>query len=70
LINAGFTDINIAVVRLEKQIPDAARFARGLVHGLCGPCYGLTQLQQGVPYCCKANGLVCPAGVKALFVRK
>jgi len=33
LINAGFTDINIAVVRLEKQIPDAARFARGLVHG-------------------------------------
>src|SRR5215469_13408041 len=33
LINAGFTDINIAVVRLEKQISDAARFARGLVHG-------------------------------------
>jgi SAM-dependent methyltransferase len=33
LINAGFTDINIAVVRLEKQIPDATRFARGLVHG-------------------------------------
>jgi SAM-dependent methyltransferase len=33
LINAGFTDINIAVVRLEKQIPDVARFARGLVHG-------------------------------------
>src|SRR5262249_37576531 len=32
-IDARFTDINIAVVRLEKQIPDAARFARGLVHG-------------------------------------
>jgi hypothetical protein len=33
LTNAGFSDINIAVVRLEKEIPDAARFARGLVHG-------------------------------------
>jgi ubiquinone/menaquinone biosynthesis C-methylase UbiE len=33
LIDAGFTDINVAVVRLEKEIPDAARFARGLVHG-------------------------------------
>jgi SAM-dependent methyltransferase len=33
LINAGFTDINVAVVRLEKEIPDAARFAHGLVHG-------------------------------------
>jgi hypothetical protein len=33
LINSGFTDINIAVVRPEKQIPDAVRFARGLVHG-------------------------------------
>jgi SAM-dependent methyltransferase len=33
LINAGFTDINVAVVRLQKEIPDAARFARGLVHG-------------------------------------
>ena len=29
-----------------------------------------TRLQLGVPYCCKANGLVCPAGVKAPFVRK
>src|SRR5262249_30474489 len=29
-----------------------------------------TRLQQGVPYCCKANGLVCPAGVKTPFVRK
>jgi len=33
LINAGFTDINVAVVGLEKEIPDSARFARGLVHG-------------------------------------
>jgi len=33
LIAAEFTDINVAVVRLEKEIPDAARFARGLVHG-------------------------------------
>ena len=33
LINAGFTDINVAVIGLEKEIPDAARFARGLVHG-------------------------------------
>ena len=33
LINAGFTDINVTVVGLEKEIPDAARFARGLIHG-------------------------------------
>ena len=33
LIDAGFTDISVAVIRLEKEIPDAARFARGLVHG-------------------------------------
>jgi SAM-dependent methyltransferase len=33
LINAGFTDINVAVVGLEKEIPDAAHFAGGLVHG-------------------------------------
>jgi SAM-dependent methyltransferase len=33
LIGAGFTDINVAVVSLEKEISDAARFARGLVHG-------------------------------------
>jgi ubiquinone/menaquinone biosynthesis C-methylase UbiE len=33
LIAAEFTDINVAVVRLEKKIPDATRFARGLVHG-------------------------------------
>jgi ubiquinone/menaquinone biosynthesis C-methylase UbiE len=33
LIDAGFADINVAVVALEKEIPDATRFARGLVHG-------------------------------------
>jgi ubiquinone/menaquinone biosynthesis C-methylase UbiE len=33
LIAARFTDINVAVVRLEKEIPDAAHFARGLIHG-------------------------------------
>jgi SAM-dependent methyltransferase len=33
LMEAGFTDINVAVVRLKKEIPDVSRFARGLVHG-------------------------------------
>src|SRR5262245_22309600 len=33
LIDAGFIDISVAVIRLEKEIPDTARFARGLVHG-------------------------------------
>ena len=33
LIGAGFADINVAVVRLEKEIPDSALFARGLVFG-------------------------------------
>jgi predicted Co/Zn/Cd cation transporter (cation efflux family) len=33
LIDAGFTDISVAVIKLEKEIPDTARFARGLVHG-------------------------------------
>jgi SAM-dependent methyltransferase len=33
LIDAGFGDIGIAVVRLEKEIPNAAIFARGLVYG-------------------------------------
>src|SRR5262249_24791541 len=33
LIDAGFTDISVAVIRLEKEIPDTARFARGLVDG-------------------------------------
>jgi SAM-dependent methyltransferase len=33
LIAAGFSDIGIAVVGLQKDIPDAAIFARGLVYG-------------------------------------
>jgi len=33
LIAAGFTDIGIEVVKLEKEIPDAALFARGIVYG-------------------------------------
>lgn len=33
LIDAGFTVITAAVVRLEKEVKDAALFARGLVHG-------------------------------------
>jgi ubiquinone/menaquinone biosynthesis C-methylase UbiE len=33
LIDAGFTDIRIHVVALEKEILDAASFARGLIYG-------------------------------------
>jgi SAM-dependent methyltransferase len=33
LLEAGLTDIQIAVVRLEKKIPDVELFARGLVYG-------------------------------------
>jgi ubiquinone/menaquinone biosynthesis C-methylase UbiE len=33
LIDAGFSDIEIAVLRLEKEIPDATRFAQGIVYG-------------------------------------
>ena len=33
LMGAGFTDIEIAVLRLEKEIPDAALFATGVVCG-------------------------------------
>jgi len=33
LIDAGFNDISVAVVRQEKDIPDTARFARALVYG-------------------------------------
>jgi SAM-dependent methyltransferase len=33
LIAAGFADINAAVVRFEKAIPDPAILARGLVYG-------------------------------------
>jgi ubiquinone/menaquinone biosynthesis C-methylase UbiE len=33
LIEAGFTDINVAVVALDKMVRDVAGFARGLVYG-------------------------------------
>ncbi len=33
LIDAGFMDINIAVLRLEKEIADTALFAQGIVYG-------------------------------------
>ena len=33
LIEAGFSNINVAVVKLEKELPDVMRFARALVHG-------------------------------------
>jgi ubiquinone/menaquinone biosynthesis C-methylase UbiE len=33
LIAAGFSDISVAVVSLEKEIPDTELFARGLVYG-------------------------------------
>jgi SAM-dependent methyltransferase len=33
LIDAGFGDLQIAVVRLEKKIPNVEAFARGLVYG-------------------------------------
>src|SRR5258705_6101057 len=33
LIDAGFGDLQIAVVRLEKEIPNVESFARGLVYG-------------------------------------
>ena len=33
MIDAGFSDLEIAVVRLEKKIPNIESFARGLVYG-------------------------------------
>jgi len=33
MIEAGFTDINVAVIRLDKAIPDVNVFARALVYG-------------------------------------
>jgi hypothetical protein len=33
LIGAGFNDLGIAVLRLEKVVPDIASFARALVYG-------------------------------------
>jgi hypothetical protein len=33
LIEAGFTGIDVAVVGLDKEIPDVANFARAAIHG-------------------------------------
>ena len=33
MLDSGFNDIQIAVVSLEKKIPDVELFARGLVYG-------------------------------------
>jgi len=33
LADAGFADLRIAVLRIEKEIPDVAPFARGIVYG-------------------------------------
>jgi SAM-dependent methyltransferase len=33
LLGAGFADITVTIVTLEKEIPSAAFFARGLIHG-------------------------------------
>lgn len=33
VIETGFIDVNAAVIRLAKEIPDAANFARGMVYG-------------------------------------
>jgi SAM-dependent methyltransferase len=33
LLGAGFADVTVAIVTLDKQIPNAALFARGLIHG-------------------------------------
>jgi SAM-dependent methyltransferase len=33
VLDAGFTDLDISVVHLEKTIPDSASFARGMIFG-------------------------------------
>jgi ubiquinone/menaquinone biosynthesis C-methylase UbiE len=46
LIGAGFSDIGVAVVRLEKAIADAGIFARGLVYG--NPLIDQVRIRGGV----------------------
>ena len=46
LTDAGFTDINAAVVRLKKDVLDAASFARGLVFG--SPLIDQVRARKGV----------------------
>jgi ubiquinone/menaquinone biosynthesis C-methylase UbiE len=59
LIDAGFSDIGVAVVALEKAIPDAGVFARGLVYG--NPLIDQIRSRGGV-----APELVVDAMVQAL----
>jgi hypothetical protein len=46
LTDAGFTDINAAVVKLKKDVPDVASFARGLVFG--SPLIDQVRARKGV----------------------
>jgi SAM-dependent methyltransferase len=46
LIDAGFSDINAAVVRLDKKIPDVTAFAHGVVYG--SPLIDQVQARGGV----------------------
>lgn len=46
LTGAGFTDINAAVVSLQKEIPDTANFARAMVHS--NPLIDQIQTRGGV----------------------
>jgi SAM-dependent methyltransferase len=47
LLDAGFLDLRVSVVRLEKDIPNAAAFARGLVYG--NPLYDQILARGGEP---------------------
>lgn len=46
LLEAGFSDIEIGVVTLHKEIADVAAFARGMVHG--NPLIGQIEARGGV----------------------
>ena len=59
LMEAGFGDVGVAVVRLKKEIPDAGIFARGLVYG--NPLIDQIRARGGVE-----PQLVVEAMVKAL----
>src|ERR1700730_6670770 len=59
LIAAGFGELSIAIVRLEKDLPDAAIFARGLVYG--NPLIDQVRARGGVE-----PDLIVDAIVKAL----
>jgi ubiquinone/menaquinone biosynthesis C-methylase UbiE len=55
LIDAGFTDITIAIVRLETEIKDTALFAQGLIYG--NPVIDQIRAQGGVDPGCIFNAL-------------